>query len=117
MSEYKPDNWVVLKIKAGKLDSGLFKVLGGWSGGYLDGDSWRMNSGVSEVTEDGDYYLFHGFSGSVYRCHKQAYGLRMNNAGVYNSLKENEAFVGQVTLMDDGIDWTDKKQWLYPGPG
>jgi len=95
--EYLPDNWVVLKIKEGKLDSGFYKVLAGWSGGYLYGDSWRMNSGISEVTEDGDYLLFHGYSGSVYRCYKGGYRLRMNNAGVYNQLKENEAFEAPIT--------------------
>ena len=109
MSEYTPDNWVVLKIKQGKLDSGFYKVLGGWSGGYLYGDSWRMNSGITEFTEDGDYLLFHGYSGSVYRCHKKSYGLRMNNAGAYNQLKENEAFEGQITLMDEDTDWKEVK--------
>lgn len=103
MSEYTPDNWVVLKINY--KDETLHKVLGGWSGGYTTGDSWRMNSGVSEVTEDGDYLLFHGYSGSVYRCHKGSYGLRMNNAGVYNSLKENEGFEDQITLMDEDTDF------------
>lgn len=29
----------------------------GQSGGYLSGDEWRMNSGISEVTEDGDFEL------------------------------------------------------------
>lgn len=107
MSEYTPDNWVVLKIKEGKLDGGFYKVLGGWSGGYLDGDSWRMNSGISEVTEDGGYLLFHGYSGSVYRCHKGGYGLRMNNAGVYNQLKENEAFENQITVMPEDTNWME----------
>lgn len=107
MSEYYPDNWVVLKIKEGKLDSGFYKVLGGWSGGYLDGDSWRMNSGISKVTENGDYLEFWGYSGSVYVCHKKSYGLRMNNAGVYNQLKENEGFEGQITLMDEDTNWME----------
>ena len=105
MSEYYPDNWVVLKIKQGKLDSGLYKVLGGWSGGYLDGDSWRMNSGISKVTENGDYLKFWGYSGSCYVCHKDTYRLTMANAGVYNQLKANEGFEGQITLMDENTDW------------
>ena len=54
MSDYRPDNWVVIKftqqVKSGNTGYGrtekvFYKVLGGWSGGYLDGDSWRMNSG------------------------------------------------------------------------
>ena len=105
MSEYTPDNWVVLKIKEGKGTFPFYKVLGGWSGGYLGGDSWRMNSGVTQVKEDGDYYEFYGESGSCYRCHKEVYGLRMNNAGVYNQLREQQQFEGQVQMMPEDTDW------------
>ena len=110
MSEYLPDNWVVLKIKEGKLDSGFYKVLAGWSGGYLHGDSWRMNSGITRVEDHETYYSFYGYSGSVYKVWKDRYGLRMNNAGVYNQLKENEAFEGQITLMPEDTDWMSV-QW------
>ena len=102
MSEYRPDNWVVLKIMLPDRDT-MYKVLGGWSGSYLHGNSWRMNSGVSEVTEDGDYLLFHGYSGSVYRCHKDTYRLTMANAGIYNQLKEQLG--DQVELMPEDTDW------------
>lgn len=107
---YFPDNWVVLKIKDGKLDSGFYKILAGWSGGYLQGDSWRMNSGITRVTEEDDYLKFWGHTGSCYVCHKESYGLRMNNSGVYNALKENEGFENQITLMDEDTDWL-KVKW------
>lgn len=103
MSEYTPDNWVVLKIK--NEGETLYKVLAGWSGGYLYGDSWRMNSGVTEVTEDGDYLLFHGYSGSVYRCHKDNCRLTMANSGVYNQLKET--FGDRVELMPKDTIWLE----------
>jgi len=107
MSEYTPDSWVVLKIKEGKYARGFYKVLGGWSGGYLDGDSWRMNSGITEIKVDGDYYEFYGSSGSCYRCHKKGYRLTMANSGVYNVLKENEPFEGQITLMPEDTNWME----------
>lgn len=106
MSEqnYFPDNWVVLKMAPGS--ETLYKVLAGWSGGYLDGDSWRMNSGITKVTEEGDDYLkFWGHSGSCYVCHKSNYGLRMNNSGIYNQLKEK--FSDDVELMPEDTDWGD----------
>lgn len=106
MSEYQPDNWVVLKVKEGKGTFPFYKVLGGWSGGYLSGDSWRLNSGVTEVKEDGDYYEFYGESGSCYRCHKEGYGLRMNNAGVYKDLRLQQEFGGQIILMPEDTDWS-----------
>ena len=107
MSEYTPDNWVILKIKESELDRGFYKVLAGWSGGYLSGDAWRMNSGITEVKQDGDYYEFYGSSGSCYRCHKDTYRLTMANGGVYNRLKEREAFEGQITLMSDDTNWLE----------
>lgn len=81
-----PDNWVILKIN--QPDETWYKILAGWSGGYLDGDSWRMNSGITTVTEEGDFYLFAGESGSVYKCHKESETLRMNNAHIYQQLVE-----------------------------
>lgn len=109
MSEYRPDNWVVLKINyEGET---LYKVLGGWSGGYLDGYGWRINSGITSchMEKDGDYYFFTGYSGSVYRCHKDSYGLRWTNAGVYNKLKER--YGDAVEMMPEDTDWINV-EWL-----
>ena len=100
MTDYKPDNWVVLKIPTALEASGfIYKVLGGWSGGYLNGDSWRMNSGVARVEEDGQYYHFYGHSGSCYQCNKKSYGLRNNNYHIYEQIKD------KVILMDENTDW------------
>ena len=105
--EHNPDNWVVLKIKEGKDTFPFYKVLAGWSGGYLDSDMWRINSGVTEVTADGDYYLFHGKSGSTYRCHKNGYGLRTNISGIYNKFRKQREFDGQVQMMPADTDWIE----------
>ncbi len=83
MSNYQPDNWIILKISENET---FYKVLCGWSGGYLHGDSWRMNSGIEKITEDDEYYNFIGASGSAYKCHKDSELIRMNIAGVLHSL-------------------------------
>lgn len=70
---YTPDKWVILKLKND--DQIIYKVMGGWQGGYLGNDSWRVNSGITKVEVDNDYYLFHGHSGSTYKCHKKMYGM------------------------------------------
>ena len=98
MSEqHIPNNWVIVKVK----ETGLFKVLGGWSGGYLDGDYWRLNSGITKVELDGNYWLFYGNSGSIYQCHKDSYRLSHSTAGIYRQLDEG----GLVGLLDDREDW------------
>lgn len=101
MSEYLPDNWVVLKIN--NEGETLYKVLAGWSGGYLSDDAWRINSGITKVDQNGDFYEFFGHSGSIYVCHPDNYRLTMANSGVYNQLKEQ--FGDAVELMPEDTDW------------
>lgn len=98
-NEHCPDSWVVVKMDSG------YKILAGWSGGYTTGDSWRINSGITEVEKDGDYYLFHGFSGSVYRCHKDGYSIRLSTAGIWKQLSET----GKCTLMPENTNWMELK--------
>ena len=93
MNEYKPSNWVVIKT----VDT--YKILAGWSGGYLTSDSWRINSGIMSIYDDQEYFYFTGFNGSVYKCHKSGYGLRTNTQFVWEALKS------QCTLMNEETDW------------
>jgi len=82
---YTPDNWIILEMETP--ESGIFhKILGGWSGGYLDGNSWRLNSGVTTVEEHEDHFAVHGYSGSVYTCFKDSEVVRMNIAPTLNAL-------------------------------
>lgn len=109
MTKYAPDNWVVLKISP-KNKAPHYRVLGGWSGGYLYGDSWRMNSGIVSVEETEDEWVFFGASGSQYVCWKSAYTVRMNIAGVIRTYEE--LYPGLIEVMPDDTDW--KK--LFPAP-
>ena len=75
---YEPEEWVLVQV-----DEDLVKVFGSWRGGYINGDSWRMNSGIEKVEEDEDHWLFIGHSGSVYKCHKGHYRITSpHNNGV-----------------------------------
>jgi len=99
---YEPDNWVVIKIN-GK--DPHYRVLSGWSGGYLEGSSWRMNSGITKVEEDDKAYYFSGSSGSTYRCGKQSYGLRHNNAYVWDDLVTR--YGDKVEMLPEDTDWNN----------
>ena len=101
MSEYNPHNWVVLKITQG--EETIYKVLGGWSGGYLDGDYWRLNSGITGVEKQAYLYGFYGSSGSVYWCHQGSYRLTMAISGFYNDMKKR--FGDAVELMPEDTNW------------
>ena len=103
---YTPDNWVVIKLNG---DDPHYRILAGWSGGYLDGDSWRMNSGITRVEETDDAFLFYGASGSCYDCRKTAYCLRKNNAHVWAQLQE--LYVAKPELMPEDTDWLNM-DWI-----
>ena len=92
---YTPDRWVVFTFKDS--EKNLYKVLGGWSGGYLDGDYWRINSGIKSVEEDGDFYLFHGYSGSTYKCHKKCYGLTVTMSNAISAVQDSIVILDRNT--------------------
>ena len=103
---YLCDNWVVIFLNAGDPH---YRILTGMSGGYLDGDSWRMNSGIVRVEEDEQYFYFHGASGSCYAGRKTAYCLRMNNAYIWAQLKEKHG--DKVSMLDEDTDWMNH-DWI-----
>lgn len=86
MSTYTPDAWVVLEIQGAT--EVIRKVLGGWYGGFANGDSWKLNSGIEETVETPDYYDFIGYSGSTYRCYKSAERMTGLTSAIYASFKE-----------------------------
>ena len=99
MTETRTDKWMVLKIPS---DPPFYKVFATWGGGYLTGDSWRLNSGIKRVEEDGEHLLFHGNSGSVYRCHKEMYGV----AGAYNYPVLESLIKKGCEELDEDTEWT-----------
>ena len=83
-----PNAWVIIEVNhEGKQ---FQKILSGWSGGYLYGNSWRMSSPIKEmhIDIDSDWITATTESGSTYRLLKESQGLRISNAGIWNELKE-----------------------------
>ena len=83
-----PDSWVIIEVT--HEGEQFQKILSGWSGGFLDGDAWRMSSRIKRmrINIDEDYITVDTESGSFYTLYKSRQGLRMSNAGIYNDLKE-----------------------------
>ena len=92
--KYRPHRWVLFKVVTPR--ETLFKVLAGWSGGYLDSDRWKINSGITKVEENLTHYRFYGYSGSVYTCHKEGEGFTGLTASVWRDL----SLMGGVSLSD-----------------
>jgi len=79
----RPDKWLIIKFK----DS--FRVFATWSGGYLSSDCWRINSGIKEVKEESNRWIFIGESGSEYSCSKNSYGTTAYGGSILNSLGDD----------------------------
>jgi hypothetical protein len=101
MREYTPDNWVIVKFPLSDKNVEYCRVLAGWSGGYINSDAWQLNSGIVRVEENDTHYRFYGNSGSCYACHKESYMVKMNIAGILNTLET----VHNVTMLDEDTDW------------
>jgi len=99
-NNYFPDNWVVIFLNS---DDQHYRILAGWSGGYGQGDGWRLSSGITKVEEKAHAYNFYNASGSCYVCGKESYGLRMNNAGIWDRLEQKHG--DKVQLMPEDTDW------------
>lgn len=99
MSEYNPDKWVIVELKTPK--ETLYKVLASWYGGYTGSDSWKLSSGIQSVSEIKNGYAFHNYSGSVYNCHKEAYGMSMYTTGIYSKFEKQNDDEIQIRLVDE----------------
>ena len=105
--EYIPDKWLVVKISSDKTPS-LYKVFACWYGGWAGSDSWKLNSGITKVTEDGSCYLFDGSSGSTYACHKRNYGANMYGLGVLNNMIKNAETNGiKIEILPEETNWME----------
>lgn len=107
MKEYTPDKWVVVKIQGGEFPL-TYKVFACWYGGYLNGDSWKMNSGITKVTKEEDFYLFEGYSGSVYKCHEKTYGSNNYGASILlNIIKKSDEVGVYIDVLPEETNWLD----------
>ena len=105
MSEYNPDKWLVVKVNS---DQPHYRVFGSWYGGFAKGDSWKMNSGITKIREEGACYHFEGSSGSVYVCHKSNYGSHMYGSGVLQNIIENSAKENvQIEILSEDTNFME----------
>jgi hypothetical protein len=102
--DYYPSYWVIIKTPE------VHKILCGFYGNYIDGDEWRMSSGITEVTEeDADHYLIKNESGSVYKCLKKNEGLGSMTSPIFNKLKQEYEDDVNIIPMEEYLDAKKEK--------
>ena len=103
---HTPHNWILVEITG---TDPHYRVFASWCGGYLDGDRWRLNSGILSAEEDSEYYYFYGYSRSIYKCHKETYGIKNSfSMSALSNIVENSA--GKMHIIEDcpdvmNMDW------------
>jgi hypothetical protein len=90
MSEYTPDSWKLVKLVSPKHGT-IYKVLASWYGGFTQGNSWKLSSGVESVSIEGDLITLPQSSGSVYVLHKNNEHISSMMHCVYASFQEDIA--------------------------
>jgi hypothetical protein len=98
---YYPDGWCIIRLL-----NNDYRVFASWGGGYLHGDSWRINSGVASFTETETHINFIGDSGSVYVCAKSTENrLTGYNMSVLDGvLKRNVAVIVQFEKFKEDFE-------------
>lgn len=100
--DYVPDGFRLFILNNNSTES-LF-LFGSWRGGYLNGDSWRRNSGTKKLVvrevDDETFYYFLGYSGSVYAVIAEREGmLGFHNQSVYD-YHTNHVGINHITLSE-----------------
>ena len=120
MSEYMPDRWCVIRIPGDK--ETVYKVFASWSGSYTGGDSWKLNSGITQARLVEGVWEFEGSSGSVYRCRQGSYGANAYGAGVLDDMirRTHEGTGIDIDILDEDTDWAGLdydplQQWIRQG--
>jgi hypothetical protein len=60
------------------------------------------------LSESEESYLFEGFSGSIYKCFKERYGMHMYGSSVLNDIiNKSEEVEVKVEVMPQDTNWLD----------
>ena len=96
---HRPNRWCIIRM------ANIHRIFGSWSGGYLDGDSWRCNSGIKKVEDHGTvWHVWGENSESMYILSKSSYGTTAYGAGVLAFMGAQEDIGITVLSEEEAID-------------
>lgn len=102
---YHPNKWIVVRLTVRASGDVHYRVFATWSGGYTQGDSWKLNSGITTASLEDSVYSFSGTSGSVYKCHEHSYGTTVYGSGVLNSIIEQSKDTIDIEILPEDADF------------
>jgi hypothetical protein len=79
---YYPDCWVIVEISGAETKT-HHKVLAGFIGGYVHGNSWRLSSAIAKIVDRGEFYEIHNYTGSIYYCDKNTEQFNYYTQSIY----------------------------------
>jgi hypothetical protein len=100
---YVPDCWVLVRLESEEFGV-VNKILASFYGGYPQGNSWKLSSGIISVEHSDDVYTISLTSGSTYICYENSERLAGMAENVYNDflrqLEGTESTI-KIVSMDD----------------
>ena len=106
MQTYTPDTWVILLFDFPDYGK-IHKVFAGWYGGYAQGDSWKLSSGIKTFVSEGKFYSSLQESGSTYNLCKQFEKLSGYQHGLLNIWGEQLDEAQGSVLVVDSLDFIE----------
>ena len=100
MKTYTPDTWSILLFDSPTYGK-IFKVFGGWYGGFTQGDSWKLSSGMKDLVDEGDFYSSMQESGSIYQLYKNSEKLSGYQLGIFAGWVEQMKEKGGSAVIVD----------------
>ena len=104
MNTYTPDTWSILLFDSPTYGK-IHKIFGGWYGGFTQGDSWKLSSGMKDLVDEGNFYSSVQESGSVYHLHKGLEKLSGYQLGILAGWVEQMNAVGGSVVVVDVKDY------------
>jgi hypothetical protein len=103
MNEYAPDAWQVIKIIGP--EETIYKLFSTWYGGYTQGDSWKLNSGITSIKKVGKVYEVTGYSGSIYTvpAHEHCYRTTAWTGSVLAQMIEKSEY--EIEVLPFNTNW------------
>lgn len=104
MNTYTPDTWSILLFNSPTYGK-IHKVFAGWYGGFTQGDSWKLSSGIVSMEDSEKHFSSLQESGSIYNLYKNSEKLSSYQLGILGGWREQMAEQGVSVVIVDAKDY------------